>query len=118
MRIRGLFGSASDAPDDEALDREPCLPVLRDLSADGYCGFTGALSQARDMVAMHQRRATDPNLTDDERTWAARTAVNQQAAIQPFAALIGDRTELDALHALDDQAADTDDVPGSWSWTP
>ncbi|WP_163552101.1 hypothetical protein [Candidatus Frankia alpina] len=91
-----LPGLLTDPPDDD-----PYLPVLNDLSVSGYCDFQGALSQARYMAAMNQHDAEDPDLPDDERQFAARTAIGQQATIQLFAALIGDRTELDALAALD-----------------
>jgi hypothetical protein len=83
-------------------DPDPYLPVLHDLSAAGYVEFHRALGQARDMVAAFQQIAADSRRSPAERTWAALTAANQQAAIQPFAALIGDRTELDALWALDE----------------
>ncbi len=93
MTFPGLL-AAPGPPDD---GNDPYLPVLNDLSVDGYCGFQNALRQARSMVAMSQRDADDPELSGDERRWAARTAIGRQAAIQLFAALIGDRTELDAL---------------------
>lgn len=112
MTPPGLLGGTGSS------DNEPYLPVLNDLSLDGYSQFRGALGQARDMIEMHQRYAGDPDRSEAERAWAARAAVNQQAAVQPFAALVGDRTELDALYALDDRPADTDDIPGSWGWTP
>jgi hypothetical protein len=83
-------------------DPDPYLPVLHDLSAAGYVEFHRALGQARDMVAAFQQIAADSRCSPAERTWAALTAANQQAAIRPFAALIGDRTELDALWALDE----------------
>ncbi|OHV36148.1 hypothetical protein BBK14_33360 [Parafrankia soli] len=102
MRIHGLFGDAGDAPDDEVLDDEPYLPVLHDLSADGYCGFQGALGQARHLATMHQRDADDPGLPAVARAQAAAVATNVAATTQLFAALIGDRTDLDALYAADD----------------
>ncbi len=80
----------------------PRLPVLGDLGLDGYLEFQSALDQARSMAEMSQRDAADPELPEVERQFAARTAVGQQAVTQLFAALIGDRTELDALAALDD----------------
>ncbi len=83
-------------------DDGPRLPVLGDLGLDGYLQFQGVLGQARSMAEMSQRDAEDPGLPDVERLLAARTAVGQQAVPQLFAALIGDRTELDALAALDD----------------
>lgn len=110
MSLQTLHASGDETPDG------PFLPVLHELAVDGYCAFTTALDQVRSMIAMHQQHAADPSLSQAERTWAAQTAVNQQAAIQPLAALIGDRTELDALYALDDLGSDV--IPGSWEWTP
>ncbi|MCK9904272.1 hypothetical protein CC117_00765 [Parafrankia colletiae] len=75
------------------------LPVLRDLSLDGYLAFTGALDQARHLVTMHRRDADNPALPAVTRAQAAAVATTVQATLQLFAALIDDRTDLDTPHA-------------------